>query len=177
MASPSSELNGDIAPTRNRRPAGVDDATVAAVGKLSEAIEWLERARGELFAFHQMIGHLDFQLSDAAQMLRQAGHPSCADMLEREAIGRNVLDGRWTFQVVEEFEDTYYAPLSAVERTIREQLMSGRRHVYEAELKEQRRSIGQSAHESRPPSAHDPRVATESHVESTNAKSQNGGMR
>lgn len=146
---------------RNDRPDGVDDATVEAVGKLSEAIEWLERARGDLYAFHQMIGHLDFQLSDAAAMLRRAGHGDCADELEREAIGRNVLDGRWTFQVVEEFEDTYYTPLSALERSIREQLVAGRRHVYEAELKERRRSFGLAAHESRPPSAHDSRVATE----------------
>ncbi|MEZ5232480.1 MAG: hypothetical protein R2749_07200 [Acidimicrobiales bacterium] len=27
----------------DRRPPGVDDATVEAVGKLSEAIEWVER--------------------------------------------------------------------------------------------------------------------------------------
>ena len=146
---------------RNERPEGVDDATVEAVGKLSEAIEWLERARGDLYAFHQMIGHLDFQLSDAATMLRRAGHIECAEELEREGIGRNVLDGRWTFQVIEEFEDTYYTPLSELERTIRQQLMAGRRHVYEAELKEQRRSEGRAAHESRPPSAHDARVATE----------------
>jgi hypothetical protein len=146
---------------RNQRPAGVDDATVEAVGKLSEAIEWLERARGELYAFHQMIGHLDFQLSDAAQLLRRAGHIDCGDYLEQEAIGRNVLDGRWTFQVIEEFEDTYYRPLSMVEQVLRRQLMAGRRHVYEAELKEQRRSSGLPAHESRPPSAHDPHLPTE----------------
>jgi hypothetical protein len=146
---------------RNDRPDGVDDATVEAVGKLSEAIEWLERARGDLYAFHQMIGHLDFQLGDAAVMLRRAGHGECADFLEREAIGRNVLDGRWTFQVVEEFEDTYYAPVSAVEQAIRQRLVNGRRHVYEAELKEARRTIGQAAHESRPPTAHDARVPTQ----------------
>jgi hypothetical protein len=146
---------------RNRRPDGVDDATVVAVGKVSEALEWLERARGELYAFHQMIGHLDFQLSDAVQLLRDAGHHDCADELERHAIGRNVLDGRWTFQVIEEFEETYYEPISGIERALRQRLVGGRRHVYEAELKERRRSDGHVAHESRPPAAHDPRIATE----------------
>src|SRR5690606_3294937 len=37
----------------DRRPAGVDDDTVAAVGKLGEALEWVERARGRLYDFHQ----------------------------------------------------------------------------------------------------------------------------
>jgi hypothetical protein len=78
------------------RPDGVDDATVAAVGKVSEALEWLERARGRLFDFHQMLGHLDFQMSDAVEMLRAAGHVELSELLDREVVGRNVLDGRWT---------------------------------------------------------------------------------
>ena len=44
---------------RHRRPPGADDATVEAVGKVSEALEWVERARGRLYDFHQMMGHAD----------------------------------------------------------------------------------------------------------------------
>lgn len=40
-------------------PSGTTEATVLAVGRLSEAIEWVERARGRLYDFHQMIGHAD----------------------------------------------------------------------------------------------------------------------
>jgi hypothetical protein len=146
----------------HRRPDGVDDATVAAVGKLSEAVEWLERARGQLYAFHQMLGHLDFQMSEASDMLRSAGHHEHADVIDERVVGRNVLDGRWTFQIVEEFEDVYYGEIRAAERSIRDDLMAGRRHVFEAELKEKRRTKGVPGHESRPPSAHDGRVSTES---------------
>lgn len=145
----------------HRRPDGVDDATVAAVGKVSEAVEWLERARGRLFDFHQMLGHLDFQMGDAVGMLREAGHDELADMLERDVVGRNVLDGRWTFQIVEEFDDVYYGPIREAERTIREELMQGRRHVFEAELKEGRRTKGQPGHEARPPTAHLGTLSTE----------------
>jgi hypothetical protein len=145
----------------HRRPDGIDDATVAAVGKLSEAVEWLERARGQLYAFHQMLGHLDLQMGEAADQLRDAGHHGHADLIEREVVGRNVLDGRWTFQIVEEFEDLYYTAIREAERTVRDDLMAGRRHVFEAEMKEQRRTKGRRGHESRPPSAHDPRIETE----------------
>jgi hypothetical protein len=144
----------------HERPPGVDDATVEAVGKVSEALEWLERARGRLYHFHQMLGHLDFQMGDAADLLRAAGHEALADRLDREVVGRNVLDGRWTFQVIEEFEDVYYGPIKAAEAAIRDELMDGRRHVFESELKERRRSRGQAGHEARPPSAHDERVPT-----------------
>jgi hypothetical protein len=132
------------------RPDGVDDGTVAAVGKFSEAIEWLERARGRLFDLHQMVGHLDFLVSEAADQLRQAGHARHATLLEEEVIGRNVIEGRWTFQVVDEFDRTYYEPVKAIERQIEAELLDGRHHVYEAELKEQRRSNGRPGHESRP---------------------------
>jgi hypothetical protein len=137
----------------HRRPPGVDDATVAAVGKVSEALEWLERARGRLYDFHQMLGHLDFQMGDAVDMLHAAGHAELAELLDREVVGRNVLDGRWTFQVIEEFETVYYDPIRAAERRIRDELMAGRRHVYESEMKAARRSRGVPGHESRPPAA------------------------
>jgi hypothetical protein len=134
----------------HQRPDGVDDATVAAVGKLSEAVEWLERARGALYDFHQMVGHVDFQMSDGELMLRNAGHVELADLIDREVVGRNVLDGRWTFQIVEEFEELYYDFVKAVEQRVRDELMGGRRHVFEAEMKERRRSRGVAGHESRP---------------------------
>ena len=137
-----------------QRPAGVTDATVEAVGKLSEALEWLERARGRLYDFHQMLGHLDLQMSEAATLLRDSGHGEAASRVEREVVGRNVLDGRWTFQVVDEFDDLYYEPVRAVERHLREELMRGRRHVFEAELKERRRTAGHRGHERRPAAVH-----------------------
>ena len=134
----------------HRRPAGIGDDVVAAAGKVSEALEWIERCRGRLFDFHQMMGRADFLFGDAADALEAAGETEEADLLRREVIGRNVLDGRWTFQMVEEFEDCYYQPTCDVERRIRERLMDGKRHVFEAELKEQRRTTGHPAHTSRP---------------------------
>lgn len=147
MAEPASLPHDDA----HRRPDGVDDRTVAAVGKLSEAVEWIERARGRLFDFHQLVGHADFLVEEAADMLDDAGHPEMADRLRVEVIGRNVLDGRWTFQVVEEFERHYYEPVRGAEEEVRGKLMAGRRHVFEAELKERRRTPRRRGHESRPP--------------------------
>ena len=134
----------------HQRPAGATDADVAAVGKVSEALEWMERARGRLYDFHQMMGRADFLFGDAADALEEAGHDREAEWLRSEVIGRNVLDGRWTFQMVEEFEGCYYAPVRSVEAQIRDSLMDGKRHVFEAELKEQRRTVGHPQHASRP---------------------------
>lgn len=134
----------------HRRPDGVDDETVAAVGKLAEAMEWLERARGRLYDFHQMMGHLDFVIEEAADQLERAGHREHADLLRTEVMGRNVLDGRWTYQVVEEFDAAYYDPVREIDRRVHDELMQGRRHVHEAELKAQRRSVGRRGHEALP---------------------------
>ena len=135
----------------HRRPDGCSDATVAAAGKLSEALEWIERARGRLFDFHQMMGHADFLFGDAADALERSGHTDLARHVRAEIVGRNVLDGRWTYQIVEEFDDCYYEACKAADRLVRDQLLDGRRHVYEAELKEQRRTPGLPMHESEPP--------------------------
>jgi hypothetical protein len=108
----------------HQRPPATDDAVVAAVGKVSEALEWIERVRGRLYDFHQMMGRADFLFGDAADALADAGCHEEAEVLRREVVGRNVLDGRWTFQMVEEFEDCYYEPVRSAERDIRESLMA-----------------------------------------------------
>ncbi|MFG2037661.1 hypothetical protein [Dactylosporangium sp. NPDC048998] len=140
----------------HRRPAGVSDETVEALGKLSEALETVERARGRLYDLHQLIGHADLMLDDAVSLLREAGHPDLAERIESELIGRNVIDGRWTFQLVEEFDDGYYALFRELDRTAREHIAGGRRHLYEAEMKERRRTHGRPGHSAAPESGPTP---------------------
>lgn len=134
-------------------PDGVDDATVRAVGALSEALETTERARGHLYEFHQLTGHADGQLDAVVTLLRDAGHPEIAERITEELIGRNVLTGRWTFQIVDEYDDGYYRCFRDIERSARDQLMAGRRHLWEAQMKEQRRTPGHPAHTTAPEGA------------------------
>jgi hypothetical protein len=134
---------------RHRRPDGLDDVTVEALGKLSEALETVERVRGHLYEAHQLTGTADFQLDEAVSLFMQAGHTEVAERIEHELIGRNVIPGHWTFQIVEEFDEGYYAEFRAVEQDAREELAQGRRHIYEAELKERRRTHGRPGHEKR----------------------------
>ncbi|ABL82189.1 MULTISPECIES: hypothetical protein [unclassified Nocardioides] len=134
----------------HRRPEGVDDATVEALGRLSEALEAVEVARGHLYAFHRLSGTADLTLGDAVAKLRDAGHTELADRIGRELVGRNVIPGCWTFQIVEAYDESYYATFRDLERAAREQLVGGRRHLYEAEMKEDRRTHGAPGHEATP---------------------------
>src|SRR6478672_875277 len=120
----------------------MEDRTVDAVGKITEAMETTERARGHLYSFHQLTGAADLQLGEACDLLREAGHAATADRIERELVGRNVVEGRWTFQVVEEYDDTYWSLFRELEQQARDELAAGVRHLYEARLKESERSIG-----------------------------------
>lgn len=101
------------------RPEGVSDATVEALGALSEALETVERARGHLYAFHQLTGGADLALDKAVEQLRAAGHAPQAELVEREIVGRNVIPGCWTFQIVEAYDTTYYRPFTGVETQVR----------------------------------------------------------
>ena len=137
------------------RPSGPSDATVAALGKLSEALEVVEEARGHLYAFHRRCGTADLTLGEAVEGLREAGHGELADEIEHDLVGRNVLAGRWSFQIVEEYDDGYYERFRAHERRAREALLAGRRHVFEAEMKADRRTDGLPGHEATPAEARD----------------------
>jgi hypothetical protein len=140
----------DQPPREHRRPDSTDDATVSALGKLSEALEVVEEARGHLYAFHRRCGTADLTLGEAVDELREVGHGDLADRIERELVGRNVLEGRWSFQVVEEYDDTYWSVFRRVEQAARDELVGGRRHVFEAEMKEDRRTTGLRHHEAVP---------------------------
>ncbi|WP_122817514.1 hypothetical protein [Nocardioides pantholopis] len=135
---------------RHQRPAGVDDATIRALGKLSEGLECVEYARGHLYGFHRLSGTADLTLGESVELLREAGHHDLADRVETELVGRNVIEGRWTFQLVEDYDDTYYAAVREVEQAARDQLVEGRRHLHEAEMKEARRTPGQPHHAATP---------------------------
>ncbi len=115
-----------------------EDQAIETAGKMSEALETLERARGHLYSFHQLVGEADFALDDVLEGLRAAGRSELADALERDLVGRDVLEGRWTFQIVEEFDDGYWSVFRDFERRVRDELTGGRRHVYEARLKAER---------------------------------------
>ena len=131
-------------------PGGVSEATVEALGKLSEALETCEQARGHLYGFHQLTGSADIKLGEAVTALREAGHCQIADQIDRELVGRNVLEGRWTFQVVEDYDDNYWSLFRSLERAARDQLAGGVRHLYEARMKESERSTGRPGHEAQP---------------------------
>jgi hypothetical protein len=151
----------DDPPAPRRRPDGASDELVEAVGKVSEAFEYVERARGHLFSFHQLMGHADLVFGEAADQLAIAGEADDAERLRAEVVGRNVIDGRWTFQIVEEFDELYYRDVRDELRRLEQDHMGGRSHVYESEMKEDRRSRGRDGHEARPPGAHDDRVETQ----------------
>ncbi|GID92771.1 hypothetical protein Adi01nite_21830 [Amorphoplanes digitatis] len=142
-------MNHDGPDDAHRRPEGMSDATVEALGKLSEALEVIERVRGCLYEVHQLTGQADFKLDEAVSLFMQAGHAGIAQRIQRELIGRNIVPGHWTFQLVEEFDDGYYDEFRTVERDVRGELAGGRRHLYEAELKERRRTHGREGHEAR----------------------------
>ncbi len=131
-------------------PDGVSDATVEALGALSEALETVERARGHLYTFHQLTGEADLALGDAVEKLRAAGHDDVADRVAADLVGRNVVGGRWTFQLVEDYDDGYWSTFRAHERRARDELAGGVRHLYEARMKQDRRSSGRAGHEAGP---------------------------
>jgi hypothetical protein len=137
----------------HRRPEGTSDGVVEALGKLSEALEVVEHARGYLYGFHRLTGKADLALGEAAELLRKAGHSDLADRVEQDMVGRNVIDGRWTFQIVEDYDDNYYTAFKALEQDARDELAGGKRHLFEAEMKEDRRSHGRAHHEARPAEA------------------------
>jgi hypothetical protein len=134
----------------DRTRPDLDDTTVEGLGKLSEALETIEQARGQLYGFHQHSGRADLLLQDAVELLREAGHTRLADDLDRDLVGRNVIADRWTFQIVEDYDATYWSTFRAFDERARTELSGGDRHVLEARMKQRERTHGHPRHEAGP---------------------------
>ena len=136
--------------TTDRTRPDLDDATVEALGKLSEALEAAEHARGLLYGFHRMTGTADLHLQEAVDLLRKAGHDAIADEFDREIVGRNVVADRWTFQLVEDYDASYWTAFRTLEEQARAALAGGDRHVHEARMKHRERTRGHPFHQPGP---------------------------
>ncbi|MGY1651272.1 hypothetical protein [Geodermatophilus sp. SYSU D01119] len=135
--------------TDRTRP-DLDDTTVEGLGKLSEALETIEQARGQLYGFHQHSGKADRLLQEAVEKFREAGHTQLADDLDRDLVGRNVIADRWTFQIVEDYDASYWSVFRDFDERARTELSGGDRHVFEARMKQRERTAGHPAHEAGP---------------------------
>jgi hypothetical protein len=136
--------------TNDRTRPDLDDASVEGLGKLSEALETVDQARGLLYGFHQLTGKADRLLQDAVELLRNAGHGALADDLDHDLVGRNVIADRWTFQIVEDFDANYWSTFRNFDARAREELADGDRHVYEARMKQAERTKGHRRHAAGP---------------------------
>jgi hypothetical protein len=116
------------------------DQTVQALGSLSAAMEVMEHARGHLYAFHRFSGTADLALQDALDELRDAGHKELADDIDTALVGRDVIDGKWTFQLVEEYDAGYAEVFRAAEARARAVCGGASPHIFEAEMKAREQS-------------------------------------
>ena len=69
-----------------------------------------------------------------SRQLRAAGHADLADLVDEVLVGRDVIDGRWTFQLVEAYDASYWSAFREVEAHLR-QATGLEQHTFEAELK------------------------------------------
>ena len=130
-------------PVAKQRPAGARDELVAALGKLSEALEVVEECRGLLYTFHRRSGRADLTLQEAVQALHDAGEHETAQQVADLLVGRDVIPGFWTFQIVEGYDAQYWQAFRAVEAAVRQRFADGAAHIYEAEMKHREQQPGQ----------------------------------
>jgi hypothetical protein len=135
VAKHGSAKHPERGPAR-QHPPGASEDLVAAVGKLSEALESAEHARGLLYGFHQLCGKVDAEVQEAVAMLRSAGMAELADEIDECLVGRDIIEGWWSFQLVESYDRHYWSVFRDVEHETRVRAGFADRHVYEAAMKD-----------------------------------------
>jgi hypothetical protein len=103
-----------------------------ALHQVELGLEWLHRAHGHLVEFHHNTGHAMDHLADAESALRDCGYDDLADALAEQYLPRGVIDeDRWSYDVLECFQEGFLTDVSTFESTVRAEVADGRRHVAE----------------------------------------------
>lgn len=108
-----------------------DDAAVDALHRIELGLEWFHRAHGHLVAFHHNTGHAMDHFAAAEELLREQGETELADALRDEFLPCGVLGDRWSYDVLETFQDGLLDDADAFEERARHRLTDGNRHVAE----------------------------------------------
>jgi hypothetical protein len=71
-------------------------------------------------------------LADAEEFLRDGGHDELANALRDRYLPRGVIDeNRWSYDILESFQEGFLADLTAFEERARDDIADGHRHVNE----------------------------------------------
>ena len=127
MATDEPPRDGDSEPVPD-----LSDADCAALHEVELALEWFQRAQGQLLAFHHATGHGMDHLREGERLLRESGRDDLADAVRDDLLPHGVVDDdRWSYDVVENYQDTLLAEARRLERRVRTELADGQRHVQE----------------------------------------------
>ncbi len=127
----------------------LDEAEREALHSVELGLEWLRRAHGDLVGVHHKTGHAMDHFARAEGQLRACGYEELADALQYECLPRGAIDDRWTYDLLETFEEGFLADLAGFEERTREAVAGGRRHVAERRQEQEWRERAREGHESR----------------------------
>lgn len=111
-----------------------------ALHEVELGIERLHRAHGHLVAFHHNTGRAMNHLAEAEDLLRECDHHDLADALRDEYLPRGVVApndsddvtaGRWSYEILENFQKTFMTDLVAFGETVRATVADNCRHAFE----------------------------------------------
>lgn len=112
-------------------PTALDETERQALHRVTLGMEWLRRAHGRLLSFHHNTGHAMDHFAAAEQLLDEAGYEELAAAIRTQHLPSGVVDDRWSYDVVETFEEGVLADIEAFEAEAREEIADGRHHVAE----------------------------------------------
>lgn len=121
-----------------RKPDDLTERERAALHEVELGVENLHRAHGHLVSFHHSTGRAMDHLAEAEELLRECGHDSFADELRDEYLPRGVVagpgaegGGRWSYDILETFQETFLDDIVAFGRRVSEDVADGLRHAAE----------------------------------------------
>lgn len=111
---------------------------IEALHHLQLGKEDIKKARGYLMDFHHEIGSGMNHYKKAHELLEEVDRDKSADEIS-EMVPRDVIEGYWSWKLVEEFESHFYDPVSDAEESVRDRMADGEEHINEQIMEKDRK--------------------------------------
>ncbi|SEW13383.1 hypothetical protein [Natrinema salifodinae] len=133
-SDPGTDADGEpeSVPAEPDSTPSLSETELEALHEVELGLEWTQRAQGCLLEFHHATGHGMDHLARGEELLRAAGRDDLADAIRTDLLPHGVVDeDRWSYDVLEDFQETLLAETRTLERRVRRELADGERHVRE----------------------------------------------
>lgn len=119
--------------------SNLTEKEIEALHQLQLGKEHIRKAYGQLLGCHHEVGRGMNKIKKATEILEDCEREDLSEEVG-SIVPANATSDRWTWEIVDDFEDNLLEDVLKTDKEVREELADGQRHINEEQMENMRKS-------------------------------------